>query len=438
MSPSVVCGYGGSMPSEKHVAFMDGATGFVGRWTLFWFLEQLPEAKVAVLIRPKSTGNKAQEEAEQRLDKVLASIGMTSERHRVTVIPGSLRSTMFGNQELMQDLYADCWIHIAGDVTYKKLGDKRSSVANRDYTRNFIETARQVNHIPRTVCHTSTFYTFERADQPDGDFEVPEDFHDPEEMQHHNAYGYSKLEGETYLHSEVQAGTLPFNLLIFRPDIVMHHIPVPAVAARNPGLIIDDFKVGYQLFAALVGKARLQIPGGPTVNYPLKYFPVNEESEAYMSDIDTIAYAMMQLTHLFGERGLVPDNGSYEIFHLVNRWSPLKNKYFRELTLAVDPEKANRVQLVTPDQYYNEVLPSLPWMERMYYSNLVEPFIGYMHRAVTRAITDNVDRRLGPNWHNLNPVNGVDIDKWLVDGGLQAMEKDFGYAEPAPATSAGS
>jgi hypothetical protein len=414
------------MISQQHVAFLDGVTGFVGRWTLFWFLETLPQARVAVLIRPKGRGSKVQEEVDIRLDQVLQSIGMAAERHRVTAIAGELKSPHFGCPDQIHELKADCWIHIAGDVTYKKLGDKRSSITNRDYTRNFMETAKQVKYIPRTVCHTSTFYVFERADQPDGEFHVAEEFHDPGEMVHHNAYGFSKLEAETYLQEEVEAGALPFNLLIFRPDIVMHHIPVKEVAARNPGLIVDDFKVGYQLFAALVGKAKLKIPGGPTLNLPLKYFPVHEDSIAYMSDIDTIARSMMRLTHLFGEGGAEPENGSYSIFHLVNRWRPLKNRYFRELTLAVDPERALKVELVTPEAFREEILPNLPWAERMYYSSLVDPFIGYMHRATTHPSTIHVDALLGEDWHNLHPHHQVDIDRWLVSGGLQAIEKNFG------------
>ncbi|MDX2272695.1 MAG: SDR family oxidoreductase [Cyanobacteriota bacterium] len=413
------------MTAGRHIVFMDGVTGYLGRWTLFWFLTELPDERVAVLIRPQEKGEKAQADAQRRLLKVLDSIGLASQRERVTVIPGELSSPYLGNPEAMGSLQADCWLHMAGDVTFKKLGDKTSLVTNLDYTVNFIETAAATQHIPRTVCHTSTFYVFEKAGDPDGEYTVPEAFHDLAEMDHHNAYGYSKLKAETYLQSLVESGSLPFNLLIFRPDIIMHHIPVKEVSAYNPGLITDDFKVVYQLMAAMLGRTKIKLPNGPTINSPLKYIPVNENTVLNISDADSVTKAMMQLAVLFGDGGMTPDLG-YQIFHLVNRWRPIPIRFIRELCEATEPDKAKLVTQVTPDQFKKDILPKLSMMDKIYYTNLIEPFVGYMNRARTHALTDHVDALLGENWHHLHPDHGVDLADWLERGARQALDKDFG------------
>jgi nucleoside-diphosphate-sugar epimerase len=411
---------------ERHVAFLDGVTGYLGRWTLFWYLEELRDEKVAVLIRPQKKGDRAKGDIEARLTAVLESIGMTHQRHRVTPIAGALDAPFFGNREVIEDLTADCWLHIAGDITFKKLGDKGSLVTNRDYTVNFVEAARRVRNTPRTLCHTSTFFTFEKASDPDGEYWVNEEFHDPAQMEHHNAYGYSKLEAETWLRDRLQAGELPFNLLVFRPDIIMHHVPVKEVAAHNPGLITDDFKVIFQLLAAYIGKGKIKlpIPGGPSIDNPLKYVPVSPDTVLNISDVDSVTRAMMQLAVLYGDGGLVPDEG-YRIFHLVNRWRPLTIRFMRELSEQLDPERALKVNQVTPVQFRAEVLPKLSFVEKLYYTNFVEPFIGYMHRARTHASTANVDELLGNEWHNFHPTHGLDIPTWLEAGVRQAIEKDF-------------
>jgi hypothetical protein len=412
------------MGFQRHIAFMDGVTGYLGRWTLFWFLEELLDERVAVLIRPKAKGDKAQADAERRLKQILDSIGKTSESHRITVVPGNLKEPFLGNQDALASLRADCWLHIAGDVTFKKLGDPSSLVQNLDYTVNFVEAALHSPYPPRTLCHTSTFYVFEKKGGPEISFSVPEDFHSVDEMEHHNAYGYSKLKAEEYLRSLVQSGSLPFKLLIFRPDIIMHHIPVPEVSKYNPGLITDDFKVTYQLLAAILGQAKIKIPNGPTISQPLKYLPVNPQSISYMSDVDSVTKAMMQLTTLFAHGGSL-DQG-YQIFHLVNRWQPISNQFFRQICEFYDPEMTAKVKDVLPGAFHSQVLPSLPWHERLYYENLIEPFVGYMDRPCTIAETGNVDSLLGETWHNLHPAHGVDISQWLLIGLRQAIEKKFG------------
>lgn len=413
------------MATNKYVAFMDGVTGFLGRWTLFWFLEELEVERLAVLIRPRKKGAQAQLDVDQRLDQVLASIGMSSQRHRVTAIPGELDQPSLGNHEALDNLQADVWIHMAGDVTFKKLGDKSSLVNNLDYTVNFIETAAQVKSPPRTVCHVSTFYVFEKANNPDDEFDVPEEFHDLTAMDHHNAYGYSKLKAEAYLQSLVQEKALPFNLLIFRPDIIMHHIPVKEVAQRNPGLIVDDFKVVYQLFAAMLGRAQVKLPNGPTIDTPLKYMPVNEKTVLNISDVDSVTKAMMQLAVLFGDGGMTPDQG-YQIFHIVNRWQPISIQFIRELCETVEPERSQLVKQLPPDAFRADIFPQLSWIEKLYYTNFIEPFVGYMNRARTHTTTANVDALLGEDWHNFHPNHQVNLSQWLELGGRQALEKDFG------------
>ncbi len=419
------------MADQQHLVFLDGVTGFLGRWTLFWFLEELPQEQVAVLIRPQAKGEKAQADAQARLDQILGSIGMVSERERVTVIPGDLKQPNFGNPEAIQNLQAASWLHMAGDVTFRKLGDKGSLVTNLDYTVNFIEAAANASHVPQTVCHTSTFYVFEKAGTPDDEFQVPEAFHDPAQMEHHNAYGYSKLKAEMYLQSLVESKSLPYNLLIYRPDIIMHHIPVPEVAQRNPGLITDDFKVTYQLMAAVLGRVSLQIPNGPSLNRPIPYLPVNPDSQGYISDVDGITKAIMQITTLYADGGLSPEEG-YAIFQLVNRWRPLSNSFIREVCERIDPERVSQVKQVLPETFRQEILPGLSWWEKLYYSNLIDPFVGYMDRPKTIADTTHVDEVLGEEWHNLHPAHNLDIAQWLESGCRQAIEKDFGQKLQKP------
>lgn len=415
------------MLSASHSAFLDGVTGYIGRWALFWYLEELPDERVAVLIRPRGRGARAQEDAERRADQILDSIGMGAERHRVTVIPGDLEEPLFGNPEAIQNLRADTWLHIAGDVRFKKLGDRSSLTRNRDYTSNFIETAKSVPFVPRTVCHTSTFYVYEKSGSPRATYRVPEEFHDPGEMEHHNAYGYSKLEAEVYLQEQLRCGTLPFGLLIFRPDIVMHHIPVREVERRNPGLLTDDFKVVFELLAALIGQAKVHLPGLPSMTSPLEYVPVTNDTVLYTSDVDSVARAMMYLATLSAGDGLDLENG-YRIFHLVNRWQPMTCGFLREVCEAIAPETVNKVQTVNPDEFNATILPRLSWLERMYYSTFIEPFAGYLTRPRTDAVTDNVDAVLGQDWHNLHPRHGIDLGTWVKAGAQQALQKRFGQA----------
>ena len=411
----------------RHTVFLDGATGYLGRWMLFWLLADLRDERVAVLIRPRESGGKAQASAQQRLEQVLESIGMTSERHRVTAIPGELGKRDFNNPDVMGSLRADCWVHMAGDVTFKKLGDRSATRINRDYTENFIETAKHTASVPRTLCHTSTFYVFEKpGTSADPAFEVPEQFHDPAQMHHHNAYGYSKLEAETYLQQQVRS--LPFNLLIFRPDIVMHHIPVPTVAHHKQGLIVDDFKVVYQLIASLVGQISMPLAGPSQGSSPIRYLPIDSATVLNLSDVDSIAKAMMQLALLYTDGGFNTDDHG-QIFHLVNRWRPVTCAVLRHLCAAIDPVASGRVKPVTPDEFQTQILPQLSWPERLFYTNFVDPFLGYMNRVETRASTANVDTVLGEAWHNLHPSHGIDVEDWLKAGATQAVEKEFGQSK---------
>ena len=108
--------------SREHAVFLDGVTGYLGRWTLFWLLEELPDERIAVLIRPRSRGGAARSDLEQRLDDALRCIGKQSERDRISVMPGDLALPSFGNPALLQDLRAAVWVHLAGDVRFKPLG----------------------------------------------------------------------------------------------------------------------------------------------------------------------------------------------------------------------------------------------------------------------------------------------------------------------------
>jgi nucleoside-diphosphate-sugar epimerase len=398
-----------------HIAFLDGVTGYLGRWTLFWLLDELPDERVAVLIRPSGRGAGADPDVRHRLDQVLASIGMSSERHRVTPVAGDLGTPLFGNPEAVDSLRAPVWMHIAGDVRFKKLGTQTSSVINRDHTATFLDAASRARCRPGTVCHTSTFYAFEKAGPPEATFTVPEDFLDPAEMQHHNAYGLSKLEAETLLRDEVRRGSLPFTVLIFRPDIIAHHVPAPAVARRNPGLLVDDFRVMYGLLASLAG-----LDG-----QPFGYLPLDASTRLYTSDVDSVTRAMAHLALLYGD-GSLDAPGGYRIFNLVNRWHPLTCADLKSICAEIAPQATASVRHFSPAEFREAVWPRLSPAERLYYSTFVEPFAGYLSRPRTDPCTEHADSVLGEDWHLLHPRHGKDVRAWMRLGAQRALEQRFG------------
>jgi hypothetical protein len=134
---------------------------------------------------------------------------------------------------------------------------------------------------------------------------------------------------------------------------------------------------------------------------------------------------MMQLAVLFGDGGMTPDQG-YQIFHIVNRWQPISIQFIRELCETVEPERSQLVKQLPPDAFRADIFPQLSWIEKLYYTNFIEPFVGYMNRARTHTTTANVDALLGEDWHNFHPNHQVNLSQWLELGGRQALEKDFG------------
>jgi len=419
----------------SHVVFLDGVTGYLGRWTLFWLLQDTTDATVAVLIRPSEKGDKALASAQRRLMGVLEQIGMTHQAHRVQVIPGDLSAPFFGNRALVEAMRADAWLHVAGDVRFKKLGDPSLTKENRDHTIHFIETARQTKYPPRLFAHTSTFFVFEKSGTPDDTFYVPEEFHDPKLMEHHNAYGYSKMEAETYIHEQIRSGSLPFRVIILRPDIIMHHIPVPAIQVQKPGLLVDDYKVVFQLAAAILGKTEVKLKDGPSLDQPLRYIPCGPGTQMNVSDVDTVTRAMAWLTVLHG--GRTADIGRYKIYNLVNRWHSIEVSHFRELFRKLKPEAADSVRYLPNEEFKRTIWPTLSFGEQIYYHNYIFPFEGYMDRPRTIPITQNVDEILGDDWHYLNPVHKVNFEQWITDGFRHAMQQNFGEKTPvlAPATT---
>ncbi len=416
--------------AKSHIAFLDGVTGYLGRWTLFWLLAETTDATVAVLIRPKEGGDKAMASAQNRLLTVLDTIGMRSQAHRVQVIPGDLSEPFFGNRTLVENMRADAWIHMAGDVRFKKLGDTSLTKQNRDHTIHFVETARQTAHPPQVLCHTSTFYVFEQQGTPEDTFYVPEDFHDPAKMHHHNAYGFSKMEAETYIHEQIKTGALPFRVVVLRPDIIMHHIPLPEITQYRPGLLVDDYKVVFQLAAAVLGKTEVKLQNGPTVDQPLQFIPCGLGTQMNVSDVDTVTRAMAQIAIIHG--GHISDIDQYRVYHLANRWQSIEVSYFRHLFAKVNPAAAEHLRYMDVDQFKREVWPKLTFGEQIYYHNYIFPFEGYMNRPRTIPITANVDALLGPDWHLLNPVHGLDFEAWVTEGFRHALAQNFGEKVTVP------
>ena len=423
---------------RDHLVFLDGVTGYLGRWTLFWLLDELPDERFAVLIRPETRGAGGAADAGRRLDAVLESIGMASERHRITPVAGDLSTPLFGNPEAVAALRAPVWMHIAGDVRFVKLGTRRSSERNRGQTATFLDAARRAGGVPTTVCHTSTFYAFERVGTPRDRYTVPEDFLDPGEMQHHNGYGASKLEAETLLREEVRAGALPFKLLVFRPDVIAHHIPAPAVARRNPGLLVDDFRVMFGLLAALMGRPEGASAGGAVAGAvggsAGRYLPVDSATPLYASDVDSTTRAMANLAVLFGDGGL-PLDGGYRVFNLANRWQPLTCGDLRAICAALDPAATAAVRHVSLEEFRTTVRPRLSAEERLYYTTFIEPFVGYLNRPRTDPRTANVDAVLGEDWHLLHPGHGRDARAWLAGGVRAALGQRCAAGAAAPAAA---
>lgn len=416
-----------TLAARDHVVFMDGATGYLGRWTLFWLLEELADERVAVLIRPRSHGSEAHADVERRLDEVLRSIGMQSERKRVSAIPGDLALPSLGNSAALDDLRAAVWLHVAGDVRFKPRGDATVSSANAGHTANFFESAAAAKHRPRAVCHTSTFYVHAKHGASDDIYQVPEEFLPPDQMEHDNAYGHSKLQAESYLAEHARRGAWPFRVLMFRPDIVAHHIPVSEVARHRPGLLVDDYKMIFQLVAALLGRSPDGVgAGGDLGPMPrLKYLPADVDTRVYTSDVDSITRAMAQLALLSGDGGAgFGAVDRYRVFNLVNRWNPFTVGTLLNLCQSLEGECASAVEVVPAHQFWTELLPCLAPADRLKYAALVEPFAAYLTRPTTEASTRNVDDILGTGWHNLHPRHGHDIAAWFRSG-VQAAFPSF-------------
>jgi nucleoside-diphosphate-sugar epimerase len=349
-------------------------------------------------------------QAEQRLDDVLRSIGKQADRNRISVIPGDLGLPSLGNPTCLETLRAGVWMHVAGDVRFKPLGDTAVSGANRDHTAKFVAAARGARHRPRAVCHTSTFYVHAKRGVASDVYQVPEDFLQPEDMEHQNAYGHSKLQAETYLAEQVRNEDVPFRLLVFRPDIVAHHIPVAQVAQHRPGLVVDDHKMIFQLLAALLGE-----PAAPEND--LAYLPADLQTRVYASDVDTIARGMAQLAVLSGDGGAgFGAHDRYRVFNLVNRWQPLTIGMVRDACESPNARRKRQVEVVPAERFWTHVLPSLPAADRLRYSALVEPFAAYLTRPTTEASTRNVDEVLGPAWHNLHPSHAREVTPWFRAG----------------------
>jgi nucleoside-diphosphate-sugar epimerase len=315
------------------------------------------------------------------------------------------------------------WLHVAGDVRFKPLGDVSVSSTNRDHTANFLSAARTATHRPRAVAHTSTFYVHARRGGASDVYHVPEDFLPPEEMEHDNAYGHSKLQAETYLREQVRTRDLPFRLLVFRPDIVAHHIPVDEVARHRLGLLVDDFKMIFQLIASMLGAG-----AGPAA--VLEYLPADLQTRVYTSDVDSIARGMAQLALLSGDGGAgFGSSERYRVFNLVNRWEPLTVGLLRDVCESLGGGRTSHTQVVPAERFWTELLPQLPPAVRLLYATLVEPFATYLTRPTTLASTRNVDAVLGETWHNLHPAHGRDITHWFRSGVLAAFPAL--YARPA-------
>lgn len=144
---------------------MTGVTGFIGEQMLWAFLNDCPETRTAVLVRPKGSVT-AEQRVAQLLKKpifkeVVARAGSVEEilSTRVSVISGDLPNV----PELPRDI--DVLVHCAGDVSFDPPIDQAfmtNVIGTRALLRRFIESASDedgnLERIPHYV-HISTAYT---------------------------------------------------------------------------------------------------------------------------------------------------------------------------------------------------------------------------------------------------------------------------------------
>lgn len=144
---------------------MTGVTGFIGEQMLWAFLNDCPQTRTAVLVRPKGTLT-AEDRVKELLGKDIfaevveraGSVEALLEK-RVEVIPGDLPNV----PELPRDI--DVLIHCAGDVSFDPPIDqafKTNVLGTQALLRRFLESVTddkgELERIPHYI-HVSTAYT---------------------------------------------------------------------------------------------------------------------------------------------------------------------------------------------------------------------------------------------------------------------------------------
>lgn len=144
---------------------MTGVTGFIGEQMLWAFLNDCPETRTAVLVRPKGSVTAAQRVAQllgKKIFKDLVAAAGSVEAlmaERVEVISGDLPNV----PELPRDI--DVLVHCAGDVSFDPPIDQAfmtNVIGTKALLQRFLESASDADgnleRIPHYV-HVSTAYT---------------------------------------------------------------------------------------------------------------------------------------------------------------------------------------------------------------------------------------------------------------------------------------
>jgi len=172
MRPNQATGRDGLMPAMrladrlagKHI-LLTGVTGFVGEALLLRLLRDVPDCRVAVLVRPKS-GQSAEDRAAALVNKpAFADLSADTLAQRITVVSGDLADLPAFPTDL------DIAVHCAGDVSFDPLIDEAFTtnvVGVELLLRRVLESAQLADgsHRPLHYVHVSTAYVGGRRRGP--------------------------------------------------------------------------------------------------------------------------------------------------------------------------------------------------------------------------------------------------------------------------------
>jgi long-chain acyl-CoA synthetase len=260
----------------QKLIFLTGSTGFVGRNLIEKILTCDKNAQLILLVRGNS-----QRGAEQRVNKILHSIGLQSKSKNITVVKGDVCLNKFGLTYSIYNKLAKEVSHIIHSAATTKftLPLDEARRVNLNGTKNlmaFAKKAKQSGNLQR-IAHISTAYVSGKRTGTilENDLDNGQQFG--------NTYEQTKFESELYIRSLMHE--LP--ITVFRPSIVIGNSKTGKTTAFN--VLYYPLKLMFQ------GKLRI-LPGW-------NYIPM---------DVVPIDFVCDALYHIFLQTNL----GIGETYHL--------------------------------------------------------------------------------------------------------------------------